>query len=135
MLTLQVPDDLALPYEDLARAAGRYKVDCILDPLSAYLEDIEDARIVSERLANPGRRVSLDQVKETLAWTMEFDERAEKDLSRLDKPVQWLIWRYLRERMAPLDDPTVFGKELHHEYAGVWRYRVGRLPHLVPPRE
>ena len=36
-----------------------------------------------------------------------------------------IIWSCLRERIAPLDNPTVFGKELQHEYAGIWRHRVG----------
>jgi len=59
-----------------------------------------------------------------LAWTIEFDEKAERDLAGLDKSVQREIRRYLRERIAPLVDPTVFGKPLRHEYSGVWRYRV-----------
>ena len=66
MLTLQVPDNLAIPYEDLARAAGRDKADYILEALSAYLEDLEDARIVHERLGQPGRRLSIGQVEENL---------------------------------------------------------------------
>jgi len=66
MLTVQVPDKLAHRYEDLARAAGREKSEYILDALNLHLEDLEDSRIVSERLANPGRRVPLEEVEKNL---------------------------------------------------------------------
>jgi mRNA interferase RelE/StbE len=59
-----------------------------------------------------------------LAWTIEFDEQAEHDLSRLDKPVQREIARYLQTRIATAADPRSFGHALGHELSGLWRYRV-----------
>jgi mRNA interferase RelE/StbE len=60
-----------------------------------------------------------------MAWTVEFDERARKDLRRLDAIVQKSILRYLRQRLAIAADPRRLGKPLHGEFAGLWRYRVG----------
>lgn len=60
-----------------------------------------------------------------MAWTVEFDERARKELRRLDTIVQKSILRYLRQRVAIAADPRRLGKPLHGEFAGLWRYRVG----------
>jgi mRNA interferase RelE/StbE len=60
-----------------------------------------------------------------MAWTVEFDERARKDVRRLDAIVQKSILCYLRQRLAIAADPRRLGKPLHGEFAGLWRYRVG----------
>ena len=57
-------------------------------------------------------------------WTVEFDERARKELRKLDKASQRRILRYLRERIATREDPRRFGKALRKELSGLWRYRV-----------
>ena len=58
-------------------------------------------------------------------WTIEFDERAQRELAKLDRPIAKRIWRFLKDRIAPSDDPRAFGKPLQHNLAGKWRYRVG----------
>jgi mRNA interferase RelE/StbE len=60
-----------------------------------------------------------------LAWAIEFDPAAFRELSRLDKQIQRRILRYLRERLAGEEDPHRFGKALRGEKVGLWRYRVG----------
>jgi mRNA interferase RelE/StbE len=60
-----------------------------------------------------------------LAWAIEFDPAAFKELSRLDNSIQRRILRYLRERLAGDEDPRRFGKALRGEKVGLWRYRVG----------
>jgi mRNA interferase RelE/StbE len=60
-----------------------------------------------------------------LAWAIEFDPAAFKELSRLDNPIQRRILRYLRERLAGEEDPRRFGKAMRGEKIGLWRYRVG----------
>jgi mRNA interferase RelE/StbE len=60
-----------------------------------------------------------------LAWTIEFDERAKRDLSKLDKPIQKRIRRYLQDRIATANDPKSFGHGLTHDLSGLWRFRVG----------
>jgi len=59
-----------------------------------------------------------------LAWTIEFDQRAARDLAKLDKPMQREIQRYLDERIAPAGDPKAFGHALGGGLSGIWRYRV-----------
>ncbi len=59
-------------------------------------------------------------------WTVEFDDRARRELRKLDIKVQRDILRYLRERIAGSSDPRQFGKPLRMNLAGLWRYRVGQ---------
>ena len=58
------------------------------------------------------------------AWTVEFDDRARRELRKLDAKIQQTILRYLRERIAVAEDPRRFGKPLRHNLAGLWRYRI-----------
>jgi mRNA interferase RelE/StbE len=58
-------------------------------------------------------------------WTVEFDERARRELRKLATETQQTILRYLRERVAGSSDPRQFGKPLRMNLAGLWRYRVG----------
>jgi mRNA interferase RelE/StbE len=57
-------------------------------------------------------------------WSVEFDDRARRDLRKLDKQAQRDILHYLRERIATSDDPRRFGKPLGGDKWGLWRYRV-----------
>ena len=58
-------------------------------------------------------------------WIVEFDDRARRELRKLDQQTQQEILRYLRERIAGSPDPRQFGKPLRMNLAGLWRYRVG----------
>lgn len=58
-------------------------------------------------------------------WVYRFDERALKDLKKMDRAAQKAIIAYLDERITGNDDPKRFGKPLAGELAGLWRYRVG----------
>ena len=58
-------------------------------------------------------------------WTVEWDDRARRELRKLDHTVQNNILRYFRERIITDDDPRRFGKALRHELSGLWRYRIG----------
>jgi mRNA interferase RelE/StbE len=61
-----------------------------------------------------------------LAWRIEFHPRAEKELSKLDREVARKIVRFLRERVAPLEDPRSLGEALKGPELGrFWKYRVG----------
>ena len=59
-----------------------------------------------------------------MTWIVEFDERAAKELRKLDSEVQREIISYLRERIATEEDPRRFGKPLTKDLIGLWRYRV-----------
>jgi mRNA interferase RelE/StbE len=58
-------------------------------------------------------------------WAVEFDDRARRELRKLDPKIQQEIFCYLRERVAGSSDPRQFGKALRMNLAGLWRYRVG----------
>jgi mRNA interferase RelE/StbE len=60
-----------------------------------------------------------------VSWAYRFDERALKELKKLGRPAQKEILAYLDERVTGKEDPRRFGKALHANLAGLWRYRVG----------
>ena len=59
-----------------------------------------------------------------MAWKIEYDEGAVKDLRKLDRQVQREILDYMDRRIAKADDPRAFGKPLRHTKFGLWRYRL-----------
>jgi mRNA interferase RelE/StbE len=61
-----------------------------------------------------------------LAWQIEYDPLARKELRKLDRQVAQRIIRFLGERVALLDDPRSIGEALHGPRLGDrWKYRVG----------
>lgn len=61
-----------------------------------------------------------------LAWRIEFEDSALKELAKLDKQVARRILAFLRERVAVLDDPRSVGEALKGSKLGdFWKYRVG----------
>jgi mRNA interferase RelE/StbE len=60
-----------------------------------------------------------------MAWKIEFDPAAIKELEKLDKTVERRIVKFLRERVASLDDPRQIGGSLQGTRSGLWKYRVG----------
>jgi mRNA interferase RelE/StbE len=61
-----------------------------------------------------------------LAWLIEFDKEAEKELKKLDKQIARRITTFLRERVATLANPRSIGEALTGSTLGnYWKYRVG----------
>ena len=61
-----------------------------------------------------------------MAWKIEFSETADRELSKLDPQHSQRILKFLRERVAKLEDPRSIGKALQGPRLGeFWRYRVG----------
>jgi mRNA interferase RelE/StbE len=61
-----------------------------------------------------------------MAWRIEYDAGAEKDLSKLDRQVAQSIVKFLGQRVAKLDDPRSIGEALKGSKLGdFWKYRVG----------
>jgi mRNA interferase RelE/StbE len=61
-----------------------------------------------------------------LAWLIEFEKEAEKELKKLDKQVARRIVKFLRQRVAALDNPRSIGEALTGSTLGdYWKYRVG----------
>lgn len=60
-----------------------------------------------------------------MTWKVEWDDRARKELRKLDSAVQKEILKYLRTRIEGSKNPRVFGQSLSGNKHGLWRYRVG----------
>jgi len=60
-----------------------------------------------------------------LAWRVEFQRSAAKQLRALDEPIQRRILNFFRGRVAKSDDPRKLGKALTGDKGGLWRYRIG----------
>jgi mRNA interferase RelE/StbE len=61
-----------------------------------------------------------------LAWRIEFDPRALRELEAQDRQVQRRLLAFLRDRVSPLDDPRTLGEALRGPELGrFWKYRVG----------
>lgn len=59
-------------------------------------------------------------------WTIEFAETAAKQLRGLDRPIARRILGFLRDRVAPAQDPRSLGSGLKGDELGrFWKYRVG----------
>ena len=61
-----------------------------------------------------------------MAWKIELDPGAERELSKLDPPIARRILGFLRDRLATLDDPRSIGEALKGSKLGAfWKYRIG----------
>lgn len=61
-----------------------------------------------------------------MAWRIEFDDAAKRDLAKLDRQTAKRLTAFLRERVAKLDDPRSIGEALTGTRLGsLWKYRVG----------
>ena len=61
-----------------------------------------------------------------MAWRVEFEDAALKELAKLDKPVARRILAFLHERVAMLEDPRSVGEALKGSKLGeFWKCRVG----------
>ena len=59
-----------------------------------------------------------------MAWTIEFDPGAKKELAKLDKPAAKRILAFLKERVK--GNPRGLGAALQGAKLGeFWKYRVG----------
>jgi len=61
-----------------------------------------------------------------MAWIIEFDPSAEKELDKLDPQQAKRILKFLFDRVANLDDPRSIGEALKgSRFNTLWKYRVG----------
>jgi mRNA interferase RelE/StbE len=61
-----------------------------------------------------------------MAWIVEFDTAAAKELGKLERQVSQRILTFLNSRLATLDDPRSLGEALKGTKLGeFWKYRVG----------
>jgi mRNA interferase RelE/StbE len=60
-----------------------------------------------------------------MAWKIEFERAAERELSKLPKPDAKRILRFLHERVAQLAKARGIGEALKGPLGNFWKYRVG----------
>ncbi len=67
-----------------------------------------------------------------MAWKVELDHGAERDLDKLDPQIARRILKFLHERIAQLEDPWRLGEALKGSKLGeFWKYRVGLSHHQL----
>jgi mRNA interferase RelE/StbE len=61
-----------------------------------------------------------------LAWQIEFDESAKKELAKLDRQVASRLVEFLKNRVLNQRDPRSVGQAQRGSTLGeFWKYRVG----------
>lgn len=61
-----------------------------------------------------------------MAWSIEFEKEAEKELKKLDKQISRRIVKFLRTRVAVAENPRALGQALKGSALGdYWKFRVG----------
>ncbi|MDE1993085.1 MAG: type II toxin-antitoxin system RelE/ParE family toxin [Rhizobiaceae bacterium] len=61
-----------------------------------------------------------------MAWRIEFQRPAERELEKLGKEPARRVLKFLYERVSKLDDPRSIGEALKGSELGeFWKYRVG----------
>ena len=63
-----------------------------------------------------------------MAWQIEFDEAAKKELRKLDPQVAKRVLGFMRDRLLVLKVPRSIGQALKgSELGDFWKYRVGDI--------
>jgi mRNA interferase RelE/StbE len=60
-----------------------------------------------------------------LAWLVEFDQKAKRELDKLDRLARERVVRFLRDRIATDESPRRLGEALKGDKAPLWKYRIG----------
>ncbi len=61
-----------------------------------------------------------------MAYSVELSAEVDRELDKLDAQHSKRILKFLRKRVAKLDDPRSIGEALHGSRLGeFWKYRVG----------
>lgn len=61
-----------------------------------------------------------------MAWQIDFDESAKKELSKLDRQTARRLLDFLKERVLSRKNPRSVGQALRGSELGeFWKYRVG----------
>jgi mRNA interferase RelE/StbE len=67
-----------------------------------------------------------------MAWRIEFERAAARELEKLRPRATQRVLRFLRDRIAPLDDARSIGQALKGERSDeFWRYWIGDYRPIV----
>jgi RHH-type transcriptional regulator, rel operon repressor / antitoxin RelB len=64
MIAVRLPADINVRLEALAKRTGRSKTYYAREAILRHLEDMEDTYMAIERLENPGRRWTMEEIEE-----------------------------------------------------------------------
>lgn len=66
MLAIRLPEEIEKRLEELAKSTGRTKTYYAREAILTHLEDMEDYYLAEERLKNPSRRWTLEELEQEL---------------------------------------------------------------------
>lgn len=96
-----------------------YQTYYVREAVLSHLAEREDIYISLGRLEKPTKQwLQEDLEKEVDLDNYKWDDRARKELRKLDRPLQKEILIYLRTRIATQADPRRFGKPLSYDKWG-----------------
>ena len=58
-------------------------------------------------------------------YHIEYSKKAQKQIRKLDKPIQRLLFAWIDKHLEGIDDPRAHGKGLTENPTNEWRYRIG----------
>ena len=61
-MAVHIPAEIENQIDAFASRTGESKDHLVREAILTYLEDREDAMIAAERLKNPGKRISLEEI-------------------------------------------------------------------------
>mgnify|MGYP000748712664 CR=1 FL=1 len=61
-----------------------------------------------------------------MVWKIEYHNKVEKDLRKLDRKAQAEVLNFFDEKIAPTDNPFLLGKPLKGRFQGCIRYCIGQ---------
>jgi len=66
MLAIRLPEDIDQRLESLAERTGRTKTWYAREAILRHLEDMEDTYIAIDRVENPAKRLTMEEVEKAL---------------------------------------------------------------------
>ena len=70
-----------------------------------------------------------------MGYSVEYSDKALKQLGKLDKHAMRLIMAWIEKNLIGCEDPRRQGRELTANHSGQWRYRIGDYRLLVNIRD
>ena len=58
-------------------------------------------------------------------YHVEYSKKAQKQIKKLDKQIQRLLFAWIDKHLEGIDNPRANGKGLTGNHANEWRYRIG----------
>jgi len=73
MLAIRLPKDIETRLAALAAKTGRTKTFYAKEAILEHMDDIEDKYLAANRMENPGKRWSLDEMEQEMEQDIDLD--------------------------------------------------------------